>query len=130
MKFEWTKEARDSLRTIEIYVSDVANELTGRKLVRSLIEKAQTLSDFPQLGRAVPQTFNPCLREIFEGSYRIIYQVDSVESPSRVSILGVVPLFTAPRKYRSVGSAERLIFDLVAHLQKRPGPFPLKPNLL
>jgi plasmid stabilization system protein ParE len=90
VNFEWTERALRSLLTIEHYVSEVADEATGRRLTKRLFTKAKALADFPHLGRAVPQTIDPRLREVIEGSYRIIYQLDAIESPRRVSILGVV----------------------------------------
>lgn len=90
MNFEWTEEALNSLRIIEHHVSEVAGDKIGKSFTRKLFLKATTLVDFPQLGRAVPQFLDPCLREIFEGSYRIIYRLNSIEDPSQISILGVI----------------------------------------
>ena len=89
MNFEWTQEALNSLRIIEHYVSDIAGEKIGKSFTRKLFLKASTLIEFPQIGRAVPQFFDPRFREVFEGSYRIVYRLNSVEDPSEISVLGV-----------------------------------------
>jgi plasmid stabilization system protein ParE len=51
----------------------------------ALIDKALTLSPFPEIGRVVPELDDPNVREIIHGSYRIIYEITS--DPSIVYIL-------------------------------------------
>lgn len=115
--FEWTRKALRSLSAVEQYVSDVAGVDTGNSLARKLFEKADKLIEFPRLGRAVPQFFDPRLREIIEGSYRIIYELNSVESPSQVSILGIVHHSQLLENHLPGGSIGRLMIGPMAHLK-------------
>jgi toxin ParE1/3/4 len=45
----------------------------------NLAERASSLRQFPDLGRAVPETDRPSLRELLVGPYRLIYRRDDNE---------------------------------------------------
>lgn len=90
MNFEWTERAFQSLTSIEQYVSDLAGETASKRLTNRILIKAKTLVDFPHLGRMVPRLFDPRVREVIEGSYRIIYELDSNKDPSHIYIMGVI----------------------------------------
>lgn len=50
-----------------------------------LIDRALSLSTFPERGRVVPELNDPSVREIIRGSYRIIYEV--MEEPKAIYVL-------------------------------------------
>jgi plasmid stabilization system protein ParE len=66
-----------SRRTPSAYASVVAARL---------VAAVRRLRDHPLSGRVVPELGRPTLREVIEGSYRIVYRV----TPDAVQILAVV----------------------------------------
>jgi toxin ParE1/3/4 len=60
----------DSVRYIAQHNSDAA-----ARLGFELITRAESLADFPEIGRTVPEFRQPNLREIICRSYRIIYRL-------------------------------------------------------
>lgn len=72
----WTDQAINDLDDIGDYIAE--NSLTYAKLtVQKLYEKTSVLHDFPHIGRIVPEKNDENLRELIEGSYRIIYEIVS-----------------------------------------------------
>lgn len=45
------------------------------QLVR-FFDRTYELEKFPQSGRVVPEIGDDCIREVFEGSYRMMYQIE------------------------------------------------------
>jgi len=44
-------------------------------MVEIVIEKSESLNNFPKIGRVVPEQNNNNIRELFIYSYRLIYQI-------------------------------------------------------
>jgi toxin ParE1/3/4 len=84
MKIIWAQEALDRLTEIEDYIAKDSPE-RALSFVNQLIEHALQLSDQPQMGRIVPETVNPKLRELIFKKYRIVYRLNR----SRIEILTV-----------------------------------------
>ena len=49
----------------------------ARLLTANLFDRTQILASFPEMGRRVPEYKHPAVRELIEGSYRIIYEIMS-----------------------------------------------------
>jgi toxin ParE1/3/4 len=81
----WTKAALRRLEDIRDYVA-VDSPARAGALVRRLRARAKQLSEFPYSGHMLLELEAPWLREILEGSYRIIYRV----SEQRIEIVAVV----------------------------------------
>lgn len=79
-----TPQAQADLRQI---VEHVAQDSPDRAIAwgNGLIDRALFVGEFPAAGRLVPEERNPSVREVVEGSYRIIYEI--FEDPPRVYIL-------------------------------------------
>jgi addiction module RelE/StbE family toxin len=75
-KVKWTNLALDDLRSIYDYISQDSAKYADR-LVDKIIEKVEMLENNPQVGRKVPEFDNESIRELIEGSYRIIYRIES-----------------------------------------------------
>lgn len=70
--------ARRDLRDIVRYISvDSPERALG--FARLLVNSTKRLSDFPELGRVVPEFADPSIREIVVRSYRVIYRVDHAD---------------------------------------------------
>jgi addiction module RelE/StbE family toxin len=67
--------ARRDLRDIVRYIS-VDSPERALRFGRLLVSSTKRLSDFPEMGRVVPEFADPSIREIVVRSYRVIYRVD------------------------------------------------------
>ncbi len=74
MIVHWTDNA--SLHLVGIYDYIAQNSpYFGRRMVDRLTRRSEQISDFPYSGRKVPEYDRDDLREVIEGSYRIIYRI-------------------------------------------------------
>ena len=67
--------ARRDLRDIVRYISLDSPE-RAVAFGQFLLTQAKKLSQFPQMGRMVPELGEPAIRELVVRSYRVIYRVD------------------------------------------------------
>jgi len=70
--------ARRDLRDIVRYISLDSRE-KAVAFGRFLISSTKRLSDFPEMGRVVPEFKDPSIREIVVRAYRVIYRVDHAD---------------------------------------------------
>jgi plasmid stabilization system protein ParE len=81
----WSSGAAAQLAAIARYVG-ATSPLYAERLIDRLLARTAQLASFPELGRAVPEGNAEDIRELVEGSYRIIYLLQA----SRVDVLAVV----------------------------------------
>jgi toxin ParE1/3/4 len=74
MRVRWTGRALRDLRSIAAYISK-DNPAAARRWIARLRECARKAAPFPYAGRKVPELDRDDVREVFLGSYRIIYRV-------------------------------------------------------
>ena len=74
MKIFLTKEALLRLQEIEEYISR-DNPIVAIEFVDKLISVAETLIDYPDKGRIVPELSFENIRELIHKNYRIVYLV-------------------------------------------------------
>lgn len=74
MNVHWTDAALADLRAIESYIARHSAQY-ARGVVARIFDRSGQLVDQPLLGAAVPEHGDEALRELLEGSYRIIYRV-------------------------------------------------------
>lgn len=72
MKVHWTDTALGHLQAIHDYIAR-DSERNAKRFVDRLTRKSQTVGLFPESGSIVPEFESPEIREVFEQSYRIIY---------------------------------------------------------
>ena len=72
MKIVWTTTA---LRRVSDIASDIERDdpARAREVVARIFDKVETLQEFPELGRMVPEVGKPHIRELFVEPYRIVY---------------------------------------------------------
>lgn len=75
---KFTNQSLDDLEDIAEYISKDSIHYAGM-LVEKLIRRTDILEQFPTIGRIVPELKNKLIREIIEGSYRIVYRIVSSE---------------------------------------------------
>ena len=74
MKVHWTETAERHLDAIYAYIAQDSPRY-GLLMVDRLTRRSQQLADFPLSGRKVPEYEVDQIREVIEGSYRIIYYI-------------------------------------------------------
>lgn len=74
MKIFWTKEALLRLQDIEEYISR-DNPVAAIEFVDKLISAAETIVDYPEKGRIVPELSIEKIREVLHKNYRIVYLI-------------------------------------------------------
>lgn len=85
MKVHWTDTALGHLEAIFAYIARDSEEYALRTVDR-LTRRSRQIGNFPQSGRRVPEYDVEQIREVVEGSYRIIYYI----KPNRIDILAVI----------------------------------------
>ena len=81
----WSPEAIEDIESIASYIE--GDSLWYAKAVASrIVETAETIPDYPELGRVVPEIGESTIRERFVYSYRIIYRVE----PERILVAAVI----------------------------------------
>lgn len=74
MKLFWTKEALLRIQEIEEYLSK-DNPAAAVEFVDKLISIAESITEFPEKGRIVPELSLENIRELIFKNYRIVYLV-------------------------------------------------------
>ena len=72
----WSPETIEDIESIGSYI-ERDSLWYAKAVVSRLVETAETIPEFPELGRIVPEIDNAAIRERFVYSYRIIYRVQS-----------------------------------------------------
>jgi toxin ParE1/3/4 len=85
MKVHWTKTAEDHLDDIYRYIGRDSPEYAQRTVDR-LTSRSRQIGAFPSSGRQVPEFKADSIREVLEGSYRIIYRIKK----DRIDVLAVI----------------------------------------
>jgi addiction module RelE/StbE family toxin len=73
-KVVWTLRSREDLRNIAVFIAR-DNSAAALKLGDLIFQRVDSLQNFPELGRVVPERSQPTIREIVVGNYRIVYRV-------------------------------------------------------
>jgi len=85
VKLIWTDQAINDLGDIGNYIAETS-EKYAKITVQKLHERPAVLKTYPRSGRIVPEKGEENVRELIEGSYRIIYEI---KSNDLIYILGV-----------------------------------------
>jgi toxin ParE1/3/4 len=85
MRVAWTNAAQAQLQSIHDYVAaDSAGY--AKRLVERIIRRSEQLVNYPESGAIVLEYGSPEIREVLEGSYRLIYRLRT----NRVDVVAVV----------------------------------------
>ena len=85
MKVHWTDTAGAHLDAIHDYIAQNSPEY-AKLIVDRLTRRSQQISKYPFSGRRVPEYDIDQIREVIEGSYRIIYYI----KPDQIDVLAVI----------------------------------------
>ncbi len=81
----WSPEAIEDIQAIAAYI-ERDSPWYARAVTSKLVETAESIPEYPELGRLVPEIGDPAIRERLVHRYRIIYRLE----PARVLIAAVV----------------------------------------
>ena len=81
----WSALAIEHLAAIALYIRRTS-PIYAERMIDRILDRAERLSTFPELGVRASEAEDENVREIFEASYRILY----LAQPSRVDILAIV----------------------------------------
>ncbi len=85
MKVLWTDTAVAHLESIYEYIQR-DSPTYAKRMVDRLTRRSQQIAALPLSGRRVPEYEHKQIREVIEGSYRIIYHI----GPDQVDVLAVI----------------------------------------
>ena len=85
MKVHWTEAAERDLVEIYEYIASDSSRYALRMIDR-ITSRSERIAEFPHSGAMVPKYNRADLREVFEGSYRIIYRI----KPEQIDVLTVI----------------------------------------
>ncbi len=71
----WTERGIDSLETLIEHIA-IDSSYYASRFAQSILQKIESLRDFPRMGRIVPELQKPFIRELIYQNYRIVYQLD------------------------------------------------------
>ena len=74
----WADVAVEDLQHIFQFIA-IDSPKYAQQQVDRIINRVDQLEQFPQSGRVVPEFNNPQIRELIEGQYRIVYQIDQLD---------------------------------------------------
>jgi toxin ParE1/3/4 len=76
VEITWTPFALDDLQSIYDYIAQDSPTYASR-YIDKLVDRVDILIEHAEAGRIVPEFENESIRELIEGSYRIIYHIRS-----------------------------------------------------
>lgn len=76
MKVTLAESAVRDLEDIVAHYEKVGAPNVGAELVARILDRIESLNEFPDLGRVVPEFENQYLRELIEAPFRIVYRRD------------------------------------------------------
>ncbi|HVW12854.1 MAG TPA: type II toxin-antitoxin system RelE/ParE family toxin [Mucilaginibacter sp.] len=81
----WTPFALEDLQSIYDYIAQDSPVYASR-YVDKLADRFDILVDHPESGRIVPEFEDESIRELIEGSYRLIYKI---RSASEIAVIRI-----------------------------------------
>lgn len=82
---KWTKQAiKDIDKIAEFIAKD--SEYYSQIQVKRFFEAAKVLEKYPLSGKIVPEKSDPKIRELFSGSYRLIYRIVSEKQVDVITV--------------------------------------------
>ena len=82
---KWSVPARNDLKQIHDYISN-DSRYYARIVIQEIVTKTGTLTDFPEIGRVVPEISDQNIRELIVYSYRLVYEI----SAGGIEVLAII----------------------------------------
>ena len=71
----WSPEAIEDIEAIAAYI-ERDSPWYARAVASKIVEVAESIPEYPELGRIVPEIGDPAIRERLVHRYRVIYRID------------------------------------------------------
>src|SRR3972149_2232018 len=81
----WSPEAVEDIDAIAVYI-ERDSPWYARAVASKIVETAESIPEYPELGRMVPEIDDPAIRERLVHRYRLVYRLDE----ARVLIVAVI----------------------------------------
>jgi toxin ParE1/3/4 len=81
----WSPEAIEDVEAIAAYI-ERDSPWYAKAVAAKIVETAETIPEFPELGRVVPEVGDASVRERFVYSYRVIYRIE----PELILLIAVI----------------------------------------
>jgi toxin ParE1/3/4 len=85
VKVQLTDSAVNDLRELLLYYEEQSVPQVGQRFVAEILDRIETLSDNPDLGRIVPEFSTDSIRELIHKPFRVVY----LREPSTIFIIRV-----------------------------------------
>jgi toxin ParE1/3/4 len=72
----WSVPARNDLKKIHDYIAN-DSKYYAQNVIQEIVAKTETLTDFPEIGRVVPEISDQNIRELLVYSYRLVYEISA-----------------------------------------------------
>jgi len=87
----WSSRALAHLKSVESYIAEDSS-FHAKRVVREIIDHAENLKTFPEMGHVLPDFPHLGLRQLIKHSYRIIYSFNN-------DVVTIVAVVHGKRKY-------------------------------
>ena len=77
MKIRLTDSAVDDLRELQFYYDEQLVPQVGKRLVTEILDRVETLTSNPDIGRIVPEFDVDNIRELIHKPFRVVYLRES-----------------------------------------------------
>lgn len=78
MRVIWSTQSLNDLDAIYEYIAK-DSPIYAQRVIERMISRGEQLGTFPKSGRKTPEMNRSDIREILEGSYRIVYHIKEDE---------------------------------------------------
>ncbi len=85
MRIQLTASAVNDLRELLLYYEEQSIPQVGQRFVAEILDRIETLSDNPDIGRVVPEFSTDSIRELIHKPFRVVY----LREPSTIFIIRV-----------------------------------------
>src|ERR1041384_5018173 len=75
----WSPEAVEDIEAIAAYI-ERDSPWYARAVTSKIVETAESIPEYPELGRMVPEIDDPAIRERLVHRYRVIYRLDDARA--------------------------------------------------
>ena len=82
---KWSERAKMNLRHIHDFIANDSKHY-AKVVTRGIVGKARRLSEFPRIGKMVPEIGDENVRELHLHSYRVVYEI----RPDHTYVLAVL----------------------------------------
>jgi plasmid stabilization system protein ParE len=77
VKIHLTGSAINDLQEIQVYYEEQLVPQAGKRLVKEILTREETLTDNPDIGRLVPEFNSENIRELIQKPFRVVYLRES-----------------------------------------------------